>query len=184
MILTVPTKSNLMVRLNLRPRTEIRVTLHADHLFRDIPLSGTDRRSANRHRHRHEGTRHAPFQLAEPPEWTRTEVLQFPGSVSGPWNRYVVDADSRDIGTVNYPRLVPKDEASAANLRNRTLTKLYNERPTWLVNVHNRIDEAVFAAYGWPPSLSDDALLAKLLELNLSRAGTDAPATPDTEDED
>jgi len=31
-------------------------------------------------------------------------------------------------------------------------------------------DAAVFAAYGWPPSISDDELLAKLLELNLSRA--------------
>jgi hypothetical protein len=32
------------------------------------------------------------------------------------------------------------------------------------------IDEAVFAAYGWPPDLADDALLAKLLALNLERA--------------
>jgi hypothetical protein len=30
----------------------------------------------------------------------------------------------------------------------------------------------VFAAYGWPADLSDDELLARLLELNLSRAGT------------
>ncbi len=25
-----------------------------------------------------------------PPEWTRTEVLEFPGTVGGPWNRYIV----------------------------------------------------------------------------------------------
>jgi hypothetical protein len=30
----------------------------------------------------------------------------------------------------------------------------------------------VFAAYGWPASLSDDELLAKLLELNLARAAS------------
>jgi hypothetical protein len=28
----------------------------------------------------------------------------------------------------------------------------------------------VFAAYGWPATLSDDELLARLLELNLARA--------------
>jgi hypothetical protein len=40
----------------------------------------------------------------------------------------------------------------------------------WLVNAHKKLDEAVFAAYGWPPDLSDDALLAKILALNLERA--------------
>ncbi len=66
---------------------------------------------------------------------------------------------------------MPKDGASAAALKKRTLTNLYNERPTWLANVHRKLDEAVFAAYGWSPGLTDDELLAKLLELNLSRAG-------------
>ena len=44
-----------------------------------------------------------------PPEWTRTEVLEFPGSLSGPWARYVVEPDARGIGTVRWPRLVPKE---------------------------------------------------------------------------
>jgi hypothetical protein len=57
-----------------------------------------------------------------------------------------------------------------AKLKKRTLTNLYNERPAWLANAHKKLDEAVFAAYGWPPDLSDDALLAKLLALNLERA--------------
>ncbi len=26
-----------------------------------------------------------------PPEWTRTEVLEFPGSIDGPWRRYISD---------------------------------------------------------------------------------------------
>ncbi len=105
-----------------------------------------------------------------PPEWTRQEVLEFPGSVHGPWARYVHDADSRGIGTVRYPRLVPRDEASAAKLQKRTLTNLYNERPTWLDLAHKQLDAAVFAAYGWPADLGDEALLAKLLELNRQRA--------------
>lgn len=49
------------------------------------------------------------------------------------------------------------------------MTRLYNERPAWLANAHRRLDEAVFAAYGWPADLSDDAILANLLELNLAR---------------
>ncbi len=62
-------------------------------------------------------------------------------------------------------------------LRRRTLTNLYNERPTWLDQAHRALDEAVFAAYGWPVDLTDDQLLAKLLDLNLSRpvAGARAP---------
>ena len=71
---------------------------------------------------------------------------------------------------MKYPRIVPKDAKSAANLKNRTLTKLYNERPTWLANAHKQLDDAVFAAYGWPMGLSDEELLAKLLALNLERA--------------
>jgi hypothetical protein len=106
-----------------------------------------------------------------PPEWTTTETLEFPGSVDGPLKRYVVRPNAQGIGTVRYPRLVPRDAATAAMLKKRTLTNLTNERPTWLVNVHRKLDEAVFAAYGWSPGMTDDELLAKLLELNLSRAG-------------
>ncbi len=53
----------------------------------------------------------------------------------------------------------------------RTLTNLYNQRPTWLDNAHRKLDEAVFAAYGWPSDLSVDEILARLLALNLERAG-------------
>ncbi len=82
-----------------------------------------------------------------PSEWTREEILEFPGSVDGPWRRYVHDPDARGIGTVRYPRLVPKDAETAKQLAKRTLTSLYNERPTWLDLAHRRLDAAVFAAY-------------------------------------
>jgi hypothetical protein len=36
--------------------------------------------------------------------------------------------------------------------------------------VHRRLDEAVFAAYGWQSDLSDEEILAKLLALNLARS--------------
>jgi len=80
-------------------------------------------------------------------------VLAFPGSI-----------------TVRYPRVVPKDADSAAKLKKRTLTNLYNERPAWLASAHRKLDAAVAAAYGWPADLGDDELLGRLLALNLGRA--------------
>jgi type II restriction/modification system DNA methylase subunit YeeA len=79
-----------------------------------------------------------------------------------------------------YPdRILPKDEECAKELKKRTLTNLYNQRPAWLDNVHKELDAAVAAAYDWPADLSDDEILARLFELNQARAGvreTSAPA--------
>ena len=75
--------------------------------------------------------------------------------------------------------------ASEAELKKRTLTNLYNERPTWLSNAHARLDAAVLAAYGWPADLSDQEILARLLALNLERATpSTAPASTADDDED
>lgn len=60
---------------------------------------------------------------------------------------------------------------AAALLRQRTLTNLYNQRPTWLDLAHRKLDEAVFAAYGWSPDITDEEILGKPLELNLERSG-------------
>ena len=82
-----------------------------------------------------------------PPEW----VERVPEIVSG------------------YPdRLLPKPE-HAADLKKRTLTNLYNQRPAWLINAHRALDEAVAAAYGWPADLSDEEVLHRLLALNQKR---------------
>lgn len=51
----------------------------------------------------------------------------------------------------------------------RTLTNLYNQRPTWLELAHRKLDEAVFAADGWKSDLSDEEIPEKLLALNLER---------------
>jgi len=139
-----------------------------------------------------------------PPEWTRTEYLEFPASVDGPWARYVECGDlsplspagdlspaaagqvpprkSADksahskIGLARYPRLVPRDADCAAKLKKRTLTNLYNERPAWLDPAHQKLDAAVAAVYGWPANLSDEQILEKLLALNLERAAEEAKA--------
>ena len=68
-----------------------------------------------------------------------------------------------------YPdRIIPKPE-HAAELKKRTLTNLYNQRPAWLDHAHRAVDEAVAAAYGWPADLSDDEALRRLLALNRER---------------
>jgi type II restriction/modification system DNA methylase subunit YeeA len=84
-----------------------------------------------------------------------------------------------------YPdRILPKNETAAAELKKRTLTNLYNERPQWLADVHHDLDAAVAAAYGWPADISEEDALAKLLELNLKRAGTTIAVETEIEDED
>ncbi len=70
-----------------------------------------------------------------------------------------------------YPRRpVPRDEAAATQLKQRTLTNLYNQRPQWLANAHADLDSAVAAAYGWPAEIQDDDFLQRLLALNHERA--------------
>lgn len=70
-----------------------------------------------------------------------------------------------------YPdRIVPKNEDAAKKLKERTLTKLYNERPPWLDHLHKTLDAAVAAAYGWPADLSDEEILERLFKLNQERA--------------
>ena len=66
-----------------------------------------------------------------------------------------------------YPkRPVPRNEDAAKALKKRTLTNLYNERPLWLANAHQRLDAAVATAYGWPIDISEDDALEELLKLN------------------
>jgi hypothetical protein len=110
-----------------------------------------------------------------PPEWTREEIMEFPGTLGGPWDRYIDPATVTDrggfkVGTVRYPRLVARDAACAARLKDRTLTKLYNTRPAWLAACHAKLDAAVAAAYGWPADLTDEAILERLLALNQAAA--------------
>jgi hypothetical protein len=79
-----------------------------------------------------------------------------------------------------YPDRIVARPGFEAQLAKRTLTNLYNQRPTWLAQAHAELDAAVAAAYGWadwPPDaqgLPDDEILRRLLALNQARAG--APA--------
>ena len=59
--------------------------------------------------------------------------------------------------------------ASEAELKKRTLTNLYNQRPTWLrPGPPASWTRRCCDAYGWPHDLSDEEILARLLALTWS----------------
>lgn len=72
---------------------------------------------------------------------------------------------------LNPPDTTPEE------LKARTLTNLYNARPAWLADAHSKLDEAVFAAYGWPEMLPDAEVLERLLKLNHERAAAASPGS-------
>ena len=80
-----------------------------------------------------------------------------------------IASTARRLDELRRNWLNPAD-ASEAELKKRTLTNLYNQRPTWLANAHDRLDQAVFAAYGWSEGIGDEEILKNLLALNLERS--------------
>jgi hypothetical protein len=66
-------------------------------------------------------------------------------------------------------RFIAVDKRAAAELKKRTLTNLYNNRPAWLVSAHKALDEAVAAAYGCSKDLDEGDMLQFLLSENLRR---------------
>jgi hypothetical protein len=62
------------------------------------------------------------------------------------------------------------DVLSNIDTKQRTLTNLYNERPSWLDLIHKELDAAVFRAYGWKDTdAPEQEILGRLLTLNLER---------------
>lgn len=98
-----------------------------------------------------------------------------------PWPPGAEDQDNPRVQAVAGAarELVEKRDAwlnpsglTDAELKKRTLTNLYNQRPTWLDLAHRRLDEVVLDAYGWPHDLSDEQILERLLALNMQRSAT------------
>jgi type II restriction/modification system DNA methylase subunit YeeA len=83
-----------------------------------------------------------------------------------------------------YPDRIIAKPGHEAELRQRTLTNLYNARPSWLDNAHNVLDASVARAYGWvdyTPEMSDVEILRRLLELNWARTAGSNPAAVNAE---
>ena len=113
-------------------------------------------------------------QLEDRPRYivsTCFETFPFPRPTEQ--QREAIGAAAADLNDKRESWLNPPG-ISAAELRKRTLTNLYNQRPTWLDNAHARLDAAVADAYGWPADLTDTEILERLLALNLERAGASA----------
>ena len=82
--------------------------------------------------------------------------------------REAIGAAAAELNSLREGWLNPPG-VSATELRKRTLTNLYNQRPTWLENIHGRLDAAVAHAYDWPTDLADAEVLERMLALNLER---------------
>ena len=95
------------------------------------------------------------------------QTFPFPRPTEG--QREAIGAAAAELNSLREGWLNPP-EVSAAELRKRTLTNLYNQRSTWLENIHARLDAAVADAYGWAADLPDTEILERLLALNLERA--------------
>jgi|APSaa5957512576_1039674.scaffolds.fasta_scaffold01882_4 type II restriction/modification system DNA methylase subunit YeeA len=116
-------------------------------------------------------------RLEDRPRYTPTttfETFPFPWKpAQEPQDDPLVLAIAEAAAALNEKRerWLNPEGADEKELKKRTLTNLYNQRPTWLDLAHKKLDKAVYAAYGWAYPLSDEEILERLLALNLERAG-------------
>ena len=113
-------------------------------------------------------------QLETRPRYTPTTCFEtFPFPHPTDEQREAISTAAAELNEFREGWLNPAG-ISAAELRKRTPTNLYNQRPTWLDNAHAKLDAAVADAYGWPADLTDTEILERLLALNLELAGASA----------
>lgn len=86
------------------------------------------------------------------------------------WVDWVITPEEEVAGFPKRPVAKPGKEGE---LKKRTLTKLYNQRPAWLDSAHKTLDTVVAEAYGWKdytPEMSENDILSRLLALNRARS--------------
>ncbi len=91
------------------------------------------------------------------------------------WSERVPEVVPLGMSTSPYPDRIVAKPGHEAELAKRTLTNLYNQRPTWLAQAHEALDAAVAAAYGWADytsAMPDEEILRRLLALNHERSQT------------
>ena len=89
------------------------------------------------------------------------------------WTQRVPEVIPLGMQTSPYPDRIIARPGHEKELAERTLTKLYNQRPAWLHAAHQTLDAAVAAAYGWTDysvDMADEEILKRLLALNLARS--------------
>ncbi len=89
------------------------------------------------------------------------------------WTDRIPEVTPLGMATSPYPDRIIAKPGHEKELADRTLTKLYNQRPAWLDAAHKQLDAAVAAAYNWADytaDMPDEEILKRLLALNLERA--------------
>ena len=94
------------------------------------------------------------------------ETFPFPTPTAD--QRAEVATAAKHLDDLRAGWLLPPD-ADEAELSGRTLTKLYNDAPSWLRMAQDRVDSAVHAAFGLPYPMDADEALQRLVTLNLER---------------
>jgi hypothetical protein len=80
------------------------------------------------------------------------------------------------MATSPYPDRIIAKPGHEKDLAERTLTKLYNQRPAWLDSAHKQLAAAVADAYNWADytaDMPDEEIVKRLLALNLEGAASD-----------
>ena len=93
------------------------------------------------------------------------------------WVREVPEIVPSGMTESPFASRVLAREGHEHQLAGRTLTKLYNEMPSWLKARHDALDLAVASAYGWSEyssTTSDSEILQRMLALNSLRATTES----------
>ncbi len=88
------------------------------------------------------------------------------------WTDWVITSEEQAAG---FPKRPVAKAGHEDDLKKRTLTNLYNERPAWLNLAHEALNKAVADAYGWTdytPQWTDEEILHRLLTLNKQRCAT------------
>jgi hypothetical protein len=89
------------------------------------------------------------------------------------WTQRLPEVVPLGLAQSPYPERIVPLPGFEKELAQRTLTKLYNQRPAWLAAAHAQLDATVAAAYGWTdytPAMPDEEILRRLLALNLARS--------------
>lgn len=97
---------------------------------------------------------------------TTFETFPFPRPTKE--QREGIAAAAKELESLRQGWLQPASTAAKED-GVRSLTALYTLNPTWLRHAHERLDRAVFKAYGWEPSIVDEELLTRLFQLNSQR---------------
>src|SRR5574338_267633 len=120
----------------------------------------------------------APAAYANPAAEAIAEAARRLVELRDNWLNPVEWTERAPEAVPGYPdRILPKP-GFEAELKQRTLTNLYNARAlgrvSWLAHAHQTLDAAVAQAYGWPdytPAMPDEEILRRLLALNRERTG-------------